>query len=155
MLGLEHPKRSDALDAKADAHVRDFDLLERRRNDLVGDDRVPKSVGMCHEVRVTPAHERVQRSLLIVLGHRPRAHKPETGKNRRGRFEEERPVALPGPCLRVVAESDEFVPNCVDAEQKLSGIRGVEPIPEGRTKIEAIVEILCLNEHVGVKKVRH
>ena len=106
MLGLEHLKRSDALDVKADAHVRDFDLLERRRNDLVGDDRVSKSVGMCHEVRVTRAHERVQRSRLIVLGHRPYAHKPETGKNRRGRFEEERPVALPSPRLQIVAGDD-------------------------------------------------
>jgi hypothetical protein len=55
------------------------------------------------------------------------------------------------PFRKLVIASSNFIADLFDAEDLLGLDTGNQPLPECRAKIEAIMEVFCLNEHVGVQ----
>jgi len=154
-LAAQHLERRHALDAEADAGIRDFDLLRRGRGDLVGDNRVPVGERMGYEVIVRDLEESVHGRRLVVLAGGPGADLAERGQHRGVRIDEETGAAVRGPRGELIAAGLDLVADLLDTEDPARRVVRDEPIPERRTEVEAIVQVLGLDEDVGVKQIRH
>lgn len=71
------------------------------------------------------------------------------------RLQKEVISAICGPICELIGDSLNLVAYFFDAEYSSCRIALNQPVPECRAKIQSVVEVLCLNEHVGVEQVSH
>ncbi len=95
------------------------------------------------------------RCRLIALLRYPRAYPCSRGQGGRVRHHEEPRVQLRSPRRKLVLPSLELVADMLDAQDLRGGMLTNDPVPEGPTKIKAVMQILGLDEDAGIDQVGH
>jgi len=121
----------------------------------MGDDGIPLGYAMGHKVIVGSLKEGVHRSRLIPTSRGPGGNLPGGREKVYVRPKEEPASPVGGPFTESILYAFKFIFNSFNTEDYACLVRREEPIPKTRAKIQSIVQVLGLNEHVGVKKVRN
>jgi hypothetical protein len=90
-----------------------------------------------------------------MLASGPGADPAELGQYRGVRLDEETGAAVRGPRGELIAAGLDLIADLLDTEDPACLVVRDEPIPESRTEVEAIVQVLGLDENIGVEQVRH
>ena len=71
-------------------------------------------------------------------------------------YREEKPAAArSGPCREVVFQRLYFVAHLLDAEHVAGVVLSDQPLPKSRAEVQSVVQVLRLDENVGVQQVSH
>src|SRR5437660_1885648 len=117
--------------------------------------RVSMREGVSNQVVVRHLKKSIDRRRLVMLPRRPGANGSQRRKQICIRLQKEVSASLVGPISKLIAASQNLIRNSLYAEYILVGILCDKPLPKRGTKIEPIVEVLGLDEDVGVEQVRH
>ena len=121
----------------------------------MGDNRVSMGERMGHEVIVCDLEEGIYRSRLIVLTGHPGTDRAKGGQHGGIRPDKETGAKACSPRGELVSDSLELVAYFLDTEDLTGRVVYDKPIPEGRTEVETIMQVLGLDEDIGVKQVGH
>jgi hypothetical protein len=111
--------------------------------------------GVGYEVVVGYLKERIHGGGFVVLFSSPSADFAERRQYCGIGFQEEGSSAVRSPDGEFIVTGSDFIADLFDAEDPSGCVSLDEPIPECRTEIEAIMEILGLNEDIRIQKVGH
>jgi hypothetical protein len=121
----------------------------------VGDNRVSMGERMGHEVIVRDLKEGIYCSRLIVLTGNPGTDRAKGGQHGSIRPDKETGAKACSPRGELVGASLELVAYFLDTEDLTGCVVHDKPIPEGRTEVETIMQVLGLDEDIRVKELRH
>ena len=93
------------------------------------------------------------RFILLLRG--PGAHGGELRRDRRTGLHEQAVAVVTYPVRQLIAACGDFIGNLVVAEHATCGMVVEQPLPKGRAEIQPVVQVLGLDEHVGIKQVGH
>ncbi len=121
----------------------------------MGHNGITVSEGVSYQIEVRYLEERVYRSRFVTLPGRPSADRAEGWQDSRVGFYKKPGAAPIGPRRKFIAASLDFIADFFGAQNQTRRVRRDEPLPERRTEIQTVVQVLGLNEHVGVQQVGH
>jgi hypothetical protein len=108
-----------------------------------------------HKIVISQLKKRVAGRGFVVLAGDPRADRAKGRQDRSIGLEKEARAALCRPRRQFISASFDLIANFLNAEDLANRVTGDQPIPERRTEIEPIVEVLRLDEHIGVEQIGH
>ena len=124
-------------------------------SNLVRHDCMLSNQRLSNKVIIGDLEEGANGCWVVVLPCSPRTHLRESRQNGRGRLEEEAITALGSPRRQGVCARRDLVAASLDAVDIAASVLGDQPVPESGAEIEAVVEVLGLDEHVCVQQVGH
>jgi hypothetical protein len=154
-LSPEHFVWAHGLDAMCDASVGNLYLLDRVGGDLMGHDIEAVSMGVSNQVIVSNLEELVHCSRLVVAAAGPSADRSEARNHVVVGRKKKLGASGLGPFGELVVSADQLITNLLDAEDQPRLVVHIQPIPKSWTKVEAIVQVLRLDEDVGIEQVWH
>jgi len=117
-----------------------------RHHDEIMRERMGNQPIICH------LKKRRDRRRFIGLARSPGAHAAESGHNRIIRGKKEGTSTRGRPIGKIVSPRPQFVAHLVDTGDPTRAVLGNKPLPECRTEIEAVVQVLRLDEDVCVEQ---
>src|SRR5579862_213956 len=154
-LRAEHFERRYAADSHGNASVRDLDPLRGVGCNLVSDDGVPMCVRLGDEIVVSDLKKCVHSGWFVSARTCPCARRTEARHDGRVRPDKEGAHPRPRPRGEFVGAAKQLVADSLDAEHRPGAVGLVEPIPEAGAEVEAVVQVLRLDEHIGVEEIGH
>ena len=152
LFDAKHFVRVSALDANTDARVRDLNLLGGRRRHFMRYHRVPMSQCVCDKVKVGDLQECADRRRLVVLAGGPSAHRCQRWQDRRIGFQKESVAPSGCPSCEFICAGLNFITDRFSAKNQFLRVGLDQPVPERRTEIQTVMQVLGLNEDVGVQQ---
>ena len=116
----------------------------------MSDDRMSMSKRVSYEVVVSHLKKRIHGSRFVSLSSNPSADCAECWQHRGVGFNKESCSTVHNPAGKFIGPGSDFITDLFDAEDPSGCIGRNQPIPECGTEIEAIVEILGLNEDIRI-----
>lgn len=114
-------------------------------------DRVSQGKRVGYEVVVGDLKKRVYSRRFVFLACGPSADFAEGWEYGGVRFDEKTISTAGGPVGEFIVAGINLITDFFGAENQAASIVRNEPTPERRTEIEAVMEILGLNEDVGIQ----
>ncbi len=111
--------------------------------------------GVGHQIEVGHLQEGVDGRRLVVLTRRPGAHLAELRCNMRIGLTEQTIGSFPHPVGQFIGAGGDFVGYLVDAEHTTRGIIVDQPVPESGAEVQTVVQVLRLDENIGIEQVGH
>ena len=119
----------------------------------MGHDAVSARKRVSHQVVIGSLEERVDGGWFIFITGHPCADRREIRGHLLCRLEKEAVTTMSGPLGKGVVSGSQFAADTLNAEHAPLFVRHHKPVPEGRTKHESVVQILGLDEDVGVEEI--
>ena len=143
----------DGFDSDPNASVGNLDPLQRCAKHFMRHHYIVVCVGLGHEVVVGNLQKRRDPSRFVALTVCPIAHNGQAGDHF-GVRAQKKPRPLPGPFGKFVVNRLDFITYSLDAEDPARSSLPIKPVPECGAELESVVEVLRLDEDVGVEQVR-
>lgn len=118
-------------------------------------DGVAMNQRMGDKVVVCHLQECVYSGRIVSLPSHPSAYRPKRRKKRGVWLKEKVWPTLVRPIGKLVTARGQFVPNLLNAEDFVGRILLDQPLSEARAEVQAIVQVLRLNENIRIKEIRH
>ena len=116
---------------------------------------MPACQRMRHQVEIGHLQKGVDGRWLVLLASHPGAHLAELGGHSGIRFAEQAIAVVVHPLGQLVRAGGDLIGHLVDAEHPPVGVAVDQPLPERRAEIQTVVQVLCLDEDVGVQQIAH
>ena len=150
-LGPQHLVRRHTLDAESDARVRDFDPARGGRRNFVRDYGVAAGLRLGDEIIVGDLKERAHGRLRVRLAPHPAAHVCQC-RNADASGRRKNPsssfAAHPDSSSAIACSSSPTFSAAVDVAGTMFGD---QPVPERRTEVEPVMQVLGPDEDIGVE----
>ncbi len=155
LFETKHFVGSNALNPDSDTSVRNLDFLRGSSSNLMRNDGMSMRLRLRNEIEICHLQERADCSGLIILATGPTTDLCQSWKDGGIRFQEKAITTTCGPSCQFIRASLNLVADFFGTENQALRVRRDQPIPEGGSEIQAVVQVLGLNENIGIQKIAH
>jgi hypothetical protein len=113
------------------------------------------SKGMSHKVEICHLKKGVHRCRLVVLAGSLHAYRSQSWRKSSVRFQKETVAAISSPSRQIISTRFDLISHFLCAKNQLLGVGINESVPESRAEVQAVVQVLGLDEDVGIQEVTH
>ena len=119
----------------------------------MGDNGMLSSVALCNEIVVCHLEKGACRPLLVVLPCNPNTGLLQSREDGGIWRDKEAITSGAGPFVQLVVTCQQFVAGSFNAEHLTCLVLPYQPVPESWTEIKPIMQILGLDEYIGIQNV--